>query len=618
MLRGMRKILDKYQKYLLVILAVVLIGGWTVLSNVRRGGGGADYVYATLYGRSLSWGGIQGLASRWGRLGLRVPLGLTQEDYEWFSKAAEQMRMPLTPQNVSHMLYCWLLAAADEHDIGVGADAVTALLHKYPPVRVRIEYVLADPKLLTKNITPSDAELKAHYDAHWKDKSEKFETVKDRVRDELKTKLARQAAADKIARAQKLLAAAPREGSECEDAFSNAAAKTGLDHGRAPELFARENARAALGELVGLPLPDGLAAAVFAARAGEPSKLWKSDGRAFVFRLIETSAGMTAKGALFPHDEGWRNGKFMITQTYPSYEAVVQEKLGMDVAVVRQAFEEYLVVQKLLAVVDGGAGGRILTTRDSRAQWAAAESQEVKALVAEIPASPFAQRIAPPSRERLLDFYEKRKTRDPRRTPTHFGYIQPEKIQIEYVAADHELLGRAAAETKLNHVRRRALDEKGGALPMEPLARAEGLSYRKSRLFVPTTNDMQAAVPDLIASEPFREQAFSPEMRPVTRQAGPDAYVRVRPLSEILTSGRKLFVFRLVAYQAPYDLPFDDLSPGQQQQVRTDYAHALAVERANGLNRIRQTDNSHRGTKPQRRWVAHGFPHVADSVTCSS
>ncbi|MFH1731075.1 MAG: peptidylprolyl isomerase [Planctomycetota bacterium] len=560
----MRKILDKYQKYLLVILAVLLIGGWTILENVRQGGGdGREQVIGTLYGHVLTVNQYQGFAQRWQQLGLPF-VAVTPGD---------------PSGNPAFDTYL-LLSAARERGVRAGADAVTVLLHKYPPVRVRIEYVLADPELLAKNITPSDAELRAHYDAHWKDKSEKFEKVKDRVRDELKTKLARQAAADKMDRAVKLLAAAPAEGPGLKDAFGGAAAKTGLDHGQSPELFTDKNAQAALGELLGLPLPDGLAAAVFAARAGEPSKVWKSNGRAFVFRLIETSAGMTSKGTLFPHDEGWRNGKFMITQTYPSYETVIQEKLGMDVALVRQAFEEHLVVEKFLSLVCGGTGGRILTTSDDRGQWAAAESQEVKALVAEVPVDPFVQGIAPPSRESVLDFYEKRKQRDPRQTPAYFGYIQPERIQIEYVAADHEALGRAAAETKLNSVRRRAQDERGAALPLEPLARAAGLSYRKPRPFAPTEDDMRMAVPDLIASREFIQQAFSPELRPLTRQVGPDTHVVVRRFSEILTSGRTLFVFRLVAYQEPYALPFDDLSPGQQQQVRSDCAHALAVERA--------------------------------------
>jgi len=566
MLRSMRKILDKHQKFLLVILAVVLIGGWTILSNVRRGGGGGhrrERVIGTLYGRVLTVSQYQGFAQRWQRLGLPFV-----------------MVAPGDPSDDPAFNTYLLLAAARERGIQAGADAVTALLQKYPPVHVRIEYVLADPELLAKNITPSDDELKAHYDANWKDKSEKFEKVKDRVRDELKTKLARQAAADKMARAAELLAAAPREGPGLKDAFGSAAAKTGLDHGRSPDLFSDQNARATLGELAGLPLPDGLAAAVFAARAGEPSKVWKSNGRVFVFRLIETSAGMTSKGTLFQHDEGWRNGKFMITQTYPSYEAVIKEKLGMDVALVRQAFEEHLIVQKFLSLVGGGTGGRVLTTSDGRGQWAAAESQEVKALIAEVPVDPFVQGIAPPSRERVLDFYEKRKKRDPRQTPAYFGYIQPERIQIEYVAADREALGRAAAETKLNRVRRRAQDERGAALPLEPLARAAGLSYRKPRPFAPIKNDMWTAVPGLVASREFIQQAFSPELRPFTRQVGPDTRVVVRRLSPILTSGRTAFVFRLVAYHEPYALPFDGLPPGQQQQVRRNYTHALAVERA--------------------------------------
>ena len=617
MLGGMRKVLDKHQKTLLVILAVLLIGGWTILSNAPRdrGGSGDDRSIGTLYGTTRTVAEYEGFVGRWRRLDLP------------FVRINPRDRNENPPFNTFLILH-----AARRHGIRVGPDAVTKRLHEDPPMRVRIEYVLADPAALAKSIKPSEADLKAYYDTDWKDKSKTFEEVKDRIRGEVAGARAKQAASERIEQARKMIAEAPRGRDSWKDACSAAAAQTGLDFAMAPP-SSKMLAPYALRPLGSPLLPDGLVDTIFRSRAGEPSKVWTSGDKRFIFRVIAVSAGIAPDGTLFPYDEGWRNGQFMTVKTYPDYESVVKEKRRMDLALARRAFEEHLTVQKFLALVLGDASGPALTSRDAREQLAALQSQEVKAQLLHVPVAPFVDAAAA-DEERVRAFYDARKAQPPNPLSPSFGYSRPEQIQVEYVIAGldrfkgqvalaeddittyyernkarefvgddgktlkplkdvradiveklTDLRARSLAAALLKDVKQKAQAKNGQPLPMAKAAAGAGLASGKSQFFSRAPREIWSAAPELAGSTEFADLAFSQNMRPFPRRIARDVQINVHPLSPPLVSHDKMFVFRVLEYLRPRAVSFDKLPPVEQQQVRRDYAHTLAVQKATGAAR---------------------------------
>ena len=638
MLRGMRKLFDKNQKILLVALAAILVAFFTIPQRSCRGQR-PERLIGTLYGQPITVAGYEGFLSRWSRLELPF------------------VRInPNDPNENAPYNTLLILGAARQHGIQVGPDAVTKRLHQDPPMRVRLEYILADPQELAKDIKPSDEDIRAYYDTKWEKKSEKFEDVKDTIRGKIADERAKKMAVDRIAKAHKILAAAPRDAAAWQHASSAAAKQSGLTYGRVPDVTHALVLRLQTGmmfepahplwPLASPLLPEGFADAAFGTGPGELGKrvvpladelgknkkmteIWESGDKRFIFRVIGTSAGIQANGKLFQHDEGWRNGRFMKLKTYPDYETVLKEKRRMDVALARRGFEEYLVVQKFLALACGGASGPALTSSDAREQWAARQSLEVKALLAKLPVAPFIDR-SEPDETRLLEFYDVHKKRLPDVMSTEFGYGRPEQVQVEYVTVDLARFGRqievsendiatyyarykgqefladdgetpkpladvrsdivkkltrlrahSLAAALLKDVKRKAQTPRGLPLPLDEAAAGNGLVYGKSPLF--SRGQLSAAVRELAGSAEFAELAFSDSMWPDKRQT--DVAERIRPLSPPLLSGDNAFVFRLVTHRDPHSLPYTALSPDMKQLVRSGYAHAAAVEKVKAVAR---------------------------------
>jgi len=608
---------ERMQKAGLVVLAVLLMAVFAVPIG-RLAARRPRETIGVLYGKKITREELEEFAARWRAFGLQ-PFGEGPSD-----------------------TYLLLLAAR-ERGVKVGSGAVAAMLANDPPQTRTIEYVIADPEQLAKNIEPTDAELEAYYNRDWKDKSRKFADVKEDVRRKLKAKLAAEAAARRIREAQDRIARAPREGLAWHDALRRAAAELKLDYDQSTP-FTEQYAAGTkavldhlrLGALAAgrgedSRLPAGLTKAIFHAPVGQPSGVLRSGAKYFIFRAIKGEAGFTSDGKLMDEDWGWRHGQFMRLQKYATYRDLVKAKRRRDVSDAKEAFEEYLTVKKFVALWCGGAATAARMTRDAREQLRTFRSETVKALMVDIPTRPF-RAGKPPSQQELENFYNARKQiagyptrQDP--VPRNFGYLQPDRIQIEYVIADpaafehlaavtdaavrdyyekhknttfladdgktprpledvrgqiRKELRRVAAERKagdaLSNTRAAVERENADSRRLEAAARVAGLRYLRSPAF--GLHQIRSAVPELADAPEFATTAFADNMRPVRlkdRQGGEVFRGRCSP---ILNSAGKSFFFRVLKYEQPHAVEFSQLSPVEQWRARQECIQARAVRKA--------------------------------------
>jgi|GEM_PF-7044053 len=553
MLGSMRKALDKYQKYVLVALAAFLIAIFTLPSGTCRPERPAAVV-GILYGKPLAQDAYISFAQRWQRLGL-----------PFVSVAGE------SSDEAAFNTYLLFLAAR-AHGVAVGPKAVDEMRFRHPAQAQVIEYVVADPAKLAAGIEPAKEDMKAHYDANWKGKGLSFEEAKDEVRSALIAQRAEEAAREKINRAQALAAAAPARGRPCLDALRDAAGAAGLEYGQSPR-FAEQSAAAVLASKAGLKVSDDVAAAMFRAPVGVPSAVVAAGPKRLIYRVIESSAGFNASGVMIKNDEGWYNDRFMVLETYDTYDDLVAAKQSMNAGQARSTFEEYLVVHKFIDLATAGSS----LTNDAREQVAEFYGQEVSALIATIPVAPFVD-AEPLSPVQLLEFYNARKG-DATGAPS-FNYLQPAEVQVEYVITPPGMPASKGAGA-LDAIRDKALEQlyrDGVELPLEPAAREAGLEHK----LLPALNARAflAAAPELAGVSGVLEQAFSREMAPreVTVESG--ARALLRPVSPTFSSGGRPFLFRLRQSLPPRSVELAELSPEARREVERDCAHVRAVGKA--------------------------------------
>jgi len=612
MLGGMRKVLDKHQKPMLVVLAVLLITGWAVLSGGRRGPRTSEPVLGNFHGRPVTETAVQGFAERWSRLGLAVRLG-------------DGYRQPL----YTHLL----LLAARDHGVRVSPEVIRKRLRRYPPHWERIEYVLADPGSLADPVEPSEQELREHYTDHWEDKEQPFEAIRDSVASELRRVRARRVAEEKIREARSRVEAAPREGHAWKGALREAAAATGLEYDRTRP-FTEDSAGAALRSQAGLVLTEDLTRRLFDIAVGQPSEVLTSQGRLFFFRVVETSAGLNANGVMIRHDEGWRNGRFVILETYDSYPDLLRAKSALAPEQMARALEEFLTVQKFISLVCGDAASGVHFAGAARDELLALQAEQVRGLTAAIPARPLVA-LQQPDEEAVLAFYNEHKNAPPQQR--FFGYKQPMKARIEYLVApladfeelvrvtdadvrtayEHrkhedflddegkplpleqvgaglrrELLeakARRAARNKLRGATKRSEAQTGDALPNLPeIAGEEGLSYATSSLITP--GRLYEALGDLADAPKLEELIFQSGLQPKRVRTREGRFIHLRPFSPVLFSRGHAFMFRILEARPAGAVEFSALSQEQQLQVRRDCAHRLAVQEAERRARAMKTE----------------------------
>lgn len=608
---------ERMQKAGLVVLAALLIAVFTIpigrMATRRR-----QEALGTLYGKEITREALEEFTARWRAFGLHL-----------FGNGAFDTYL--------------LLLAAREWGVKVGSGAIAEMLTQDPPQTRTIEYVIADPEKLAEGINPTDAELEAYYNRGWKDKSRKFEDVKEDVRRKLKDKLATQAAEKRIREAQGRIASAPREGGRWRDALRSAATELKLDYDQSEpftEQYAAATGRAlsylrlialAEGAAEDTRLPAGLAKAMFQAPIGQPSGILNSAGKHFIFRAIKSGAGFTSDGKLMDEDWGWRHGKFMKLEKYATYGDLVKAKRRRDVSEAKEAFEEYLTVKKFIALTCGGAAAGARMTRDAREQFLAYENERVKGLMVDVPVQPFLAE-KPPTQQEVENFYNARKQvagypTQRNRFPLNFGYLQPDKIQIEYVIADpaafehlvnvtdaevrdhyekhkdaqfladdgktpkplHEVrelirkelrssaAGRKAGDA-LNNVKKGVETESADSRQLEAAARVAGLQYFRSPPFA--QHQIRSAVPQLADAPGFPSTAFATNMRPAPFKDRQGEEALRRPVSPTLNSGGRLFFFRLLKYEDPHAVDFSQLSPVEQWRARQECVQARAVRKA--------------------------------------
>lgn len=569
MLASMRKFLDKYQKLFLMALAVFLVAVFTIPFR-QMGGGPRERVRGTLYGEEVSQDDIDSLAMRW--RSLELPFFGDRPFWTYL-----------------------LLRAARERGIQVGSGAIAKMLAYDPPQRETIEFVLADPEALAAKINPTESDLKAYYEKHYADKSLSFEALRTRLRRELQLERATRMASVNISQAYaQVLAAAKRpEGDAWLHALSTAASQLRLEYGQTgmfaerdlTDLFTQDARSASLLRLVDRDpflywktrrgpkpkLPASVINVLFKQKVGEPSRVFQSGDKFFFFRVIKASAGFTAGGALVLKDYGWRHGQFVVLDEYAGQRELIKTKRRLSLGEATRTFEEFLVVQKLVALTCGGRKEVALLAQDARHQLLAFRNEQIRGVAARLPVPPFID-PAPPKTDSLLKFYDARK-KTPHQAPFSFGYLQPERVEIEYVLAGPDQL------PALRKLTRKAAGAKGNPLPLSGLAEEAGLQHRQPlRPF--SVDEIRAVVPELAGDPDFAKQAFSPNLRP-DHIKGPDGRdIYVRRLSPILKSGRNHFVFRLLRHTAPHPAEFARLRPDQQKRVARDYMQERATREA--------------------------------------
>ena len=564
MLGGMRKLLDKYQKFLLVLLAGFLVAVFTIPFR-QQSRTASETRLGTLYGEPITRNQLRNFHDRWRQLGL------------------EFFRINPRDPNENYVLNnYWLLRAAGEHGVRISENAVRDMLRLDPPQRQRIEYVVAAPQALAGEIKPSDEELRAHHKTLPELKAEPFAKVKAKVAQKLKFQRAKELG-DKLIRAlHAKIHAMPRQGNAWRHAISRAAdqQEPKLVYQRS-RMFTEKNAADMLPHLVERPdrrtssakprLPEDLAKALFNTAVGEPSALFSSGDRVFFFRVLETSAGYTSAGVLVNKDYGWRNGQFVVLEEYASRAELVKAKRGMSADEMRRSFEEYLTVQKFVALTCGGPDRRALLARDTAKQLFAFHSERVQSLAARIPVAPFLPADTPTTTE-LLEFYEARKA-DPPRSLFGFGYLQPERVHIEYVLAGLDQL------EALKAVKAQAESAEGAPQPLEGLAEEAGLEYKTSaRPFA--RHEAGAVVPGLAEAPEFVGQAFDENLRP-RHAPGPGGQpIYVRPSSPTLGTKTKRFFFRLLKHLPPHAAEFAALGAAQRAQIAGDWRRERGVQGA--------------------------------------
>ncbi|MFW6158142.1 MAG: hypothetical protein ACOC8E_02145, partial [Planctomycetota bacterium] len=397
MLGGMRKILDKYQKHLLVVLAAFLMVVFIIpvrqMMQPR-----SSYREGTLYGVEVTRADWETFGERWATLGLG------------FARARGSRKGPAFDTYL-------LLLAARHHGVRVGPDAVTAMLRKHPPHTEEIEYVLADPDDLAGTIEPSQAELRRFHKETSERKDEPFDEVEDAVRREYQAARARELAPDLIRAARREVAAIARQGREgksWEGALGTAAAgqDPALTH-RLTRPFTEETAARALRPLTtagpdGEPvLPDDVRETLFSIPIGEVSPVFQAGDKYYFFRVTHISAGFTAQGKLVKKDSGWLHGRYVVLREYKNYNEIVEAKLGQSTEQMRETCKEYLIVQKYVRLLCGPEQAAPLPA-DVSAQAVARATEETQGLMLDVGIRPFYNRTDRPAREELLDFYDRR------------------------------------------------------------------------------------------------------------------------------------------------------------------------------------------------------------------
>lgn len=554
MLGSMRKALDKYQKYVLVALAAFLIAIFTLPRGSCQPGRSAPII-GMLYGKRVTQDAYNSLYNRWGRLGLPfVRLNAGESDGE-----------------AAYNTYLLLLAAR-AHGVAVGPKAVDEMRFHHPAQTQRIEYVIADPAALAADIKPTDEQIRAHYDAHWQDKGLSFERAKDAVRSALVAQLAGAATEEKMREAHALAAAAPARGKPCLNALRNAANALGLEYGQS-RWFAEQRAAIVLASKAGLMVTDSDITAMFREPVGKPSAVITAGPKRFMYRVIESSAGFDRRGVMIKNDEGWYNDRFMVLETYNTYDDLVAAKRSMNAGQARTTFEEYLVVNKFIDLACAGS----LLSNDAREQVDEFYGQEASALTAGIPVAPFVDATSI-SQVQILEFYNARKGA-PTGAPM-FNYLQPPEVQVEYIIAPHGM-SASKGTSALGAIRDTALKQlyqEGTEMPFQPAVRAAGLEYK----LLPSLSaqGLRAAAPEVAGVPGVLEQAFSREMAPhdITLDSGES--VILRQISPTFSSGGRPFLFRLRRALPPRSVELAELSPTARREVERDYAHARAVGKA--------------------------------------
>jgi hypothetical protein len=513
------------------------------------------------------------------------------------------------------------LREAEQAGIRVSDEEVLdALRNEIFPRRLKVEHVIASNGAFGRDTSVSEEEIQQAYQ---QGKEKRFRqadgtprplaAVRDEIVAELRSKKGSELAKVAVADIKKRVDA--MTGAAVGPAFRHLANENDLQFGET-EVF---TARTAPRDLRAIGEAPGIADRVFAEPIGRVSEPLPVAGGWCIFRVVLRTRGFGPDGKYHPEEERWAEAGYYL-ESKP-YAEVLRER-GASQDEIEETLREDRTIGLLPRLILGSVREVPRTTLHAFARRN--NTRAVAAYFAPRPAD-FVQNISCTEQE-LRDFYDRHKGIP--RAGTRIGYLEPERVRIEYVLARTEDLAKTLGEAEvrayydknaadfkgsfaesreevgkrlaeeilreeMKKIATRAADEAtdGTSPSLAPLAR-EAAERTHGAIVVRQTppfaaSEIETVVPEIsdvdLAKELFGERGKQFAV------AGVKAQERQRVISEDFTCKAGQFFFRVLSHAASEAALYEQFvaDPRKKQELtddlRNDKAFTKAQEKARAL-----------------------------------
>jgi len=495
-------------------------------------------------------------------------------------------------------------------------EVVDTIRNQVFPRRVRVQYAIAEDAAFASKVSVSDQEIKDRYEevkeSRYRNKDGSYkplEEVRAELLEELRTRKASQAARKTLEEIRRKTLATM--GPSLKVVFERLARSRNLTFNETQRLFTWREARAALREVAEAP---GILRRVFTDPIGVPSEPLRIPGGWCSFRVVKRTRGFGPDGRFHPEEEGWvrLREKYGVMNT-KSYREVLDE-LEVTQAELEQTVREDLVRTLLPTVLRDSLLS--IPAATLRARYMRDNTRALPAYLA-VEAEDFLASVAYTD-EDLRAFYDLHKRTPP--SPGRPGYLEPERVAIEYVLGRKADIAQALPDEQLRDYfkRRRSFfkeetfekareavrDRLAEELLMRHLAKiadlaeAERAAGRKVDLATLAAQESRVAygafhtrrTPLFSASE---AEVLVPELRGADLadilfgEKGKRYAVAGSPpkqgqewLSEDFKCDQGRFFFRVLERRPSHVVPFDQISQAPRRRLVRDYKRDRAASLA--------------------------------------
>ncbi len=324
-------------------------------------------------------------------------------------------------------------------------EVVDTIRNQVFPRRVKVQYAIAENAAFASKVTVSDDEVKSRYenlkDKRFRNKDGTYrplEAVRDRLREEVRERKASDLARKALEEIRRKTL--ETVGPSVRGVFERLARSRDLTFNETRSFFTWRQARSALREVAEAP---GILERVFTDPIGVPSQPLPIPGGWCSFRVVRRTRGFGPDGRFHPEDEGWVSMRERYDVINTKSYAEVLDELGVTQAELEQTVREDLVRVLIPTVL-----------RDSLLNLPAATLRErymrdnTKAVAAyfSVEARDFEGSVTYTT-EGLRAFYDQHK--HSLGAPGRPGYLEPERVAIEYVLGRKDAIAEALPEEQL-------------------------------------------------------------------------------------------------------------------------------------------------------------------------